>query len=165
MNIKSQKDFFSGVMFMIVGGGFGWGSYTSYSIGNGARMGPGYFPLLLGVLLAGLGVAVLLTSILAREEQADHEVGSFAWRPLFFILLANLSFGVCLGGLPAIGIQPLGLIIGIFALTIISSYADMHEFSFKGNLILAFILSVGSYLAFIVLLQLQIPVWPTFITG
>ena len=95
MNIKSQKDFFSGVMFMIVGGGFGWGSYTSYSIGNGARMGPGYFPLLLGVLLAGLGVAVLLTSILAREEQADHEVGSFAWRPLFFILLANLSFGVC----------------------------------------------------------------------
>jgi hypothetical protein len=165
VKIKSQKDFFSGLMFIVVGGTFGWGSYTSYSVGTGARMGPGYFPLLLGSLLALLGVAVLLTSILAKEEQADHEFGSIAWRPLFFILTANLAFGVCLGGLPSIGLQPLGLIIGIFALTIISSYADMHEFNFKGNLILALILSVGSYLAFIVLLQLQIPVWPAYITG
>jgi len=128
-------------------------------------MGPGYFPLLLGALLALLGFAVLLTSVLAREEQADHEIGSIAWRPLFFILLANLSFGVCLGGLPAIGLQPLGMIIGIYALTLISSYADMHEFSYKGIFILATILSVGSYLAFIKLLQLQIPVWPVQITG
>jgi len=165
VNIKSQKDFFSGLMFIIVGGAFGWGSYSSYSVGTGARMGPGYFPLLLGALLALLGFAVLLTSVLAREEQADHEIGSIAWRPLFFILLANLSFGVCLGGLPAIGLQPLGMIIGIYALTLISSYADMHEFSYKGIFILATILSVGSYLAFIKLLQLQIPVWPVQITG
>ena len=57
------------------------------------------------------------------------------------------------------------MIIGIFALTLIASYADMHNFSLKGNLILALILSIGSYLAFILLLQLQIPVWPVFITG
>ncbi len=165
MNIKSQKDFFSGVMFMIVGGAFGWGSYSSYSIGTGARMGPGYFPLMLGGLLALLGLIILMGSILAREQQAEHEIGAIAWRPLIFILLANLSFGVCLGGLPAIGLQPFGMIIGIFALTIIASYADMHNFSFKGIFILAVILSIGSYLAFILLLQLQIPVWPTFITG
>lgn len=165
MKIKSQKDFFSGLMFMIVGGAFGFGAYSSYSVGTGARMGPGYFPMMLGILLAVLGFWVLLGSIMRRSEQADHEIGSFAWRPLFFILAANLSFGVCLGGLPGIGLQPLGLIVGIFALTLISSYADMHNFSFKGNVILAAILSIGSYLAFILLLQLQIPVWPTFITG
>ena len=42
--IKSQKDFFSGLMFMVVGGLFAWGA-TSYSVGTAARMGPGYFPL------------------------------------------------------------------------------------------------------------------------
>ena len=50
MNIKSQKDFLSGLMFLVVGGVFAWGA-THYSIGTGARMGPGYFPLLLGVIL------------------------------------------------------------------------------------------------------------------
>ena len=74
MNIKSQKDFFSGVMFMVVGGAFAWGSYSSYSVGTGARMGPGYFPLMLGGLLALLGFLVLMGSILAREQQADHEI-------------------------------------------------------------------------------------------
>jgi len=52
--IKSQKDFFSGLMFAIIGAGFAWGA-TSYSVGTGARMGPGYFPMLLGILLAVLG--------------------------------------------------------------------------------------------------------------
>ena len=51
MKIKSQKDFFSGLMFTVVGASFAYGA-TNYSIGSGGRMGPGYFPLLLGVLLA-----------------------------------------------------------------------------------------------------------------
>ena len=54
MNIKSQKDFFSGLMFTVVGGAFAYGA-TSYTVGTGARMGPGYFPLVLGVILALLG--------------------------------------------------------------------------------------------------------------
>ena len=58
MNIKSQKDFFSGLMFMGVGVAFAWGS-SGYTIGSSARMGPGYFPLALGVLLAVLGGSVL----------------------------------------------------------------------------------------------------------
>ena len=49
MNIKSQKDFFSGLMFMGVGAAFAWGA-TTYNVGTGARMGPGYFPLMLGIL-------------------------------------------------------------------------------------------------------------------
>ena len=51
MKIKSQKDFFSGLMFTVVGAAFAYGA-TSYTVGTGARMGPGYFPLLLGVILA-----------------------------------------------------------------------------------------------------------------
>jgi hypothetical protein len=54
------------------------------------------------------------------------------------------------------------LILGIYALTIIASFAG-DKVKMKEVLILATILAVGSYLAFIVLLKLQIPVWPTFI--
>ena len=66
--IKSQQDFFSGLMFTLVGGGFAWGA-TNYTIGTGARMGPGYFPLLLGIFLAVLGAFITFFSLLfvARE--------------------------------------------------------------------------------------------------
>ena len=162
MNIKSQKDFFSGVMFMVVGGLFAWGS-TSYSLGNGARMGPGYFPMVLGVLLVLLGLGVLIASFISGTPE-ESKIGKFAWRPLSFVIGANLAFGVLLGGLPAIGLPPMGLIAAIFALVIIASKAG-NEFKLTDVLLLSAVLSAGSYLAFILLLKLQMPVWPTFITG
>ena len=54
MRIKSQKDFFAGLLYVVIGGGFAIGA-TNYTVGNAARMGPGYFPLLVGILLAILG--------------------------------------------------------------------------------------------------------------
>ena len=108
MNIKSQKDFFSGLMFLVVGGAFAWGA-TSYSIGTGARMGPGYFPLLLGVLLAILGSITMFYSLVIETSNGD-KVGSFAWRPIAFILGSNLAFGILLGGLPSIKLPSMGLI-------------------------------------------------------
>lgn len=162
MNIKSQKDFFSGLMFMCVGVAFAWGAST-YTIGNGARMGPGYFPLMLGVLLALLGGLITFKALVVETIDGD-KVGKFAWKPLFFIIMANLVFGACIGGLPSIGLPPMGLIIGIFALTFIASHAG-EEFNFKAVTILASILAIMSYLAFIVLLKLQFPVWPVFATA
>lgn len=160
MRIKSQKDFFSGLMFAAVGGAFAAVSST-YTIGTGARMGPGYFPLVLGVLLAALGVLIAVRSFTSGPEGGDP-VGRFAWRPLFFIIAANLAFGACLGGLPSIGLPPLGLILGIFILTFVASLAS-DEFNPKETLILSIVLSVFSYGAFIKLLNLQFPVWPAFL--
>ncbi|CAM8619501.1 Protein of unknown function DUF1468 [Comamonadaceae bacterium] len=162
MNIKSQKDFFSGLMFMGVGVAFAWGAST-YSIGSGARMGPGYFPLVLGVLLAILGIAITFTALVVETEDGD-KVGKFAWKPLFFIITANLVFGACIGGLPSIGLKPLGLIVGIYLLTYIASHAG-EEHKFKEVAILATILALLSYVAFIVLLKLQFPVWPAYFTA
>lgn len=162
MNIKSQKDFFSGLMFMAVGVAFAWGA-TNYSIGTGARMGPGYFPLMLGILMAILGAAIVLESMVVETEDGE-KIGKWAWKPLFFVISANLVFGVALGGLPSIGIPAMGMIVGIYALTFIASLAG-DEFKLKGVLILATVLAVMSYVAFIMLLKLQFPVWPTFITG
>ena len=162
MKIKSQKDFFSGLMFMVVGVAFAWGA-TTYSVGSGARMGPGYFPLMLGILLALIGSVITFKALVVETEGGD-KIGAWAWKPLFFILAANFVFGILLGGLPSIGLPAMGMILGIYALVIIASLAG-NEFSLKGVLGLSTILAIGSYLAFVVLLKLQFPVWPSFITG
>jgi len=162
MKIKSQKDFFSGVMFSAVGTAFAWGA-TNYNVGQGARMGPGYFPLMLGILLAVLGAVVIFYSLVVETEGGDP-IGKWAWRPLGYVIGANLLFGVLLGGLPSIKVPAMGMIAAIYALTIVSSLAG-ERFRLRDVLILATVLAIGSYLAFIVLLKLQIQVWPSFITG
>lgn len=162
MGIKSQKDFVAGLMFMVVGAAFAFGA-TKYNIGTGARMGPGYFPLLLGVLLAILGAVITFYSLVEKTRDGDP-IGATAWKPLLFILGSNVVFGILLGGLPSIKLPSMGLIVAIFALTIIAAKAD-NSFKWKDVLILATVLAIGSYLAFILLLKLQFPVWPTFITG
>ncbi|MBC7434614.1 MAG: tripartite tricarboxylate transporter TctB family protein [Bdellovibrionales bacterium] len=162
MKIKSQKDFFSGVMFSAMGTAFAWGA-TTYSVGQGARMGPGYFPLMLGILLAVLGVVVMFYSLVVETENGDP-IGKWAWKPLGYIIGANLLFGVLLAGLPSIKVPAMGLIAAIYALTIVASLAG-ERFKLRDVLILATVLAIGSYLAFIILLKLQIQVWPSFITG
>ncbi len=162
MSIKSQKDFFSGLVFMGVGGAFAWGAST-YTVGSGARMGPGYFPLLLGVLLAIIGAVIAFKSMVIETEDGE-KIGKWIWRPVGFIVAANLAFGVLLGGLPSIKLPPMGMVIAIIALTLIAAKAGT-DFILKEILILSAILVVGSYVTFILLLKLQIQVWPAFITG
>ena len=126
-------------------------------------MGPGYFPLLLGILLAVLGAAITFNSLVVNTPDGD-KIGAWAWKPLFFIIAANVVFGLMLGGLPSIKLPAMGMIVGIYALTFIASMAG-EEFNLKAVAILATVLAFISYMAFIVLLKLQFPVWPTFITG
>ncbi|HET7837997.1 MAG TPA: tripartite tricarboxylate transporter TctB family protein [Variovorax sp.] len=162
MKIKSQKDFFSGVMFAVVGVAFAWGA-TTYNVGNGARMGPGYFPLMLGILMAVIGLVIMFTGLTVETEDGE-KIGKWAWKQVVYILGANLAFGVLLGGLPSVGVPAMGMIIAIYALVLISSLAG-SEFNLPKVLVLATVLAVGSYVAFIWALKLQIQVWPTFITG
>lgn len=162
MIIKSQKDFYSGLMFLLVGLAFAVGA-TSYKVGEGARMGPGYFPLMLGAVLALLGAVILLKSLVVGLPGGD-KVGKWGWRPLGYVIAANLAFGVLLGGLPSIGVPSMGLVVAIYALTVIASMAE-GKFHGREVLILATVLAVGSYAAFILLLKLQLPVWPAFISA
>ena len=159
MNIKSQKDFFSGLMFLSVGVAFAWGA-SNYAIGTGARMGPGYFPLALGVLLSILGSVITFKALVVETVDGD-KIGAFAWKPLTFIILANLVFGAMIGGLPSIHLPHFGLIAGIYALTFIACLAG-DKFNLKEAVVLATILAIMSYFAFIKLLNLQFPVWPVF---
>jgi hypothetical protein len=162
VKIKSQKDFYSGLLYTVAGAAFAYGA-TSYNIGTGARMGPGYFPLLLGSLLAIIGGIIIFKSLVVETPTGDR-VGSWAWKPLSFIIAGNLLFGVLLGGLPSIKFPAMGLIVAIYGTTLVVSMAG-DKFKLKEVLVLATVLSVLSYLAFIVLLKLQFPVWPSFIAG
>jgi len=162
VKIKSQKDFFAGVMFTVVGVAFAWGA-TTYNVGSGARMGPGYFPLMLGIVMAIIGLVIMFTG-LSVETATGDPIGKWAWKQVVFILGANLAFGVLLGGLPSFGIPAMGLIIAIYALVIIAAQAGSKH-ALPSVLALATVLAIGSYIAFIWALKLQIQVWPTFITG
>ncbi|MEO7548244.1 MAG: tripartite tricarboxylate transporter TctB family protein [Ramlibacter sp.] len=162
MKIKSQKDFFAGLMFTTVGVTFAWGA-TNYTIGEGARMGPGYFPLMLGILLAILGLAIVFEALVVETEDGE-KIGAIAWKPLGYIIGANLAFGLLLGGLPKFGVPAMGLIAAIYALVFIASLAG-DVFNFKEVGVLATVLAVVSYCTFVWALKLQFPVWPSFITG
>ena len=149
-------------MFLVVGVAFAWGA-TTYTVGTGARMGPGYFPLLLGILLAIIGAVVMFKSTVVETEGGDL-IGKWAWKQIFFVIGANLLFGVLLAGLPSFGIPAMGLIIAIYGLTFMASLAG-SSFNFKEVFLLATVLAAGSYVAFVWALALQFPVWPSFIAG
>ncbi|MET1116815.1 MAG: tripartite tricarboxylate transporter TctB family protein [Comamonas sp.] len=162
MKIKSQKDFFAGLMFLVIGLAFAIGA-VDYNIGTGARMGPGYFPMILGVLMSVLGLAIGAKGLIVETADGD-KIGKWAWKQVFFILAANFAFGILLVGVPSLGIPQFGLIVAIYGLVFIASLGG-YTFNTKEVAILATCLAVGSYAAFVWALNLQFPVWPSFITG
>lgn len=162
MQIKSRKDFASGLMFMAIGAAFALGA-TNYTVGSAARMGPAYFPLMLGILLGVLGTGVVIASLVSGRPDGAP-IGRIAWKPLLLVVGANLAFGVLLGGVQTIGLPAMGFIAAIFAAVVVSSMAG-NRFRLRSALVLALILAVGSYLTFVVGLSLQFQVWPSFITG
>lgn len=161
MQIKSRKDFVSGLMFFALGAAFSLGAF-SYNVGSAARMGPGYFPALLGGLLAVLGLVVAASAL--GRPRPDGSIGRFAWRPLLYIIGANLAFGVLLGGIPSLGVPAMGLIVATLAAVVIARMAG-ERFRWAGAVALAAVLTIGSYLVFVLGLNLQFQVWPTFIAG
>ncbi len=159
MQLKNQKDFFSGLLFMALGVGFAW-SASRYSLGRAAAMGPGYFPLLLGAVLTLLG-GILFFKALVFETEDGGRIGAWAWRALCFIFLANGVFAALMAGLPWLGLAPMGLVISSFVLTLLAAKAGT-DLRWKEGLLLALVLTLLAYIGCIVLLKLQIPAWPRF---
>ena len=154
MKVKSQRDFWSGLLFVAIGIGFAWGA-TNYNFGSSARPGPGYFPFGLGVLMAALGSIVLFKSLTIETADGDP-VGAFAWRPLIFIVATVAVFGWAL--------PHLGMFIALPILVLVAALAgDEHHWG--ESLISAVVLTVGSWFIFIWGLSLTIPLWPSLGLG
>jgi Tripartite tricarboxylate transporter TctB family len=154
LKIKSEKDFWSGLMFIAVGVAFAIGA-TSYSFGSSARPGPAYFPFGLGVIMALLGGLILFTSLTIEVEGGD-KIGDWPLKPGAWILGAVVLFGLLL--------PRLGMAICLPLLICIASLAG-DEFHWKEALLNAAILTVGSWAIFIKGLGLTIPLWPTFLSA
>ena len=152
MKIKSQRDFWSGLMFLVAGVVFAVGA-TNYSMGSSARPGPGYFPLLLSVIMAILGAIVLFKSLVI-ETEGGGLIGNVAWRPLLVIVASIAVF--------ALVIDRLGMIVTVPVLIAMSSLAG-DEFRWRGVIASAAVLTAGSWLVFVWGLKLTIPVWPAFL--
>ncbi len=173
MRIKNEKDFWSGVMFVVVGVGFAIGA-ANYSLGPvcqpadpcatslwarfmqlSAKPGAGFFPLGLGLLQAVLGAVVLFKALTIETEGGDP-IGTIPWKPLVLIVGAVAVFGFAL--------PKLGMFISLPLLIVIASLAG-DELSWKGVIISCIVLTVGSWLIFIKGLNLIIPLWPSFLAG
>jgi len=149
MKIKSPQDFWAGLMF-IVFGLFFLIVARDYQMGTAVRMGPGYFPTVLGGILAVLGVVVLLTSF----AMSGPKVPKLSFKPIFFISLALILFGYLL--------KPIGFVLSVVVLVFVSAFGG-HEFKLKEVAILAVILVIFSVLVFVKGLTLPFPLWPAFL--
>ena len=151
ISVKNQKDWLSGLIFLFFGVLFAWGA-TFYRMGVKSRMGPGYFPLMLGCLLAFLGIVLVVRSVSVAAE--NGKVERLHLKPTTLVLGAIAAFALLL--------NPAGLIVALFALIIVSSLAD-DDFSLKEAAINAGVLILASLLLFVRGLQLQFPIWPAFL--
>jgi hypothetical protein len=152
MKIKSPKDFWAGVMFIGTGVFFLAWAITHYQMGTAVRMGPAYFPTVLGGLLAVLGLIVLAGSFAIDGPP----VPQFSFRPLILISVGCVLYGYLM--------KPLGLVGATAALVYVSALGG-HEFNWKEVTILYVILMAFSWLVFVKGLTLPFPVWPEFIGG
>lgn len=108
----NKADFAAGLLFIAFGLGFGL-SALGLEMGTTLRMGPGYFPMVLAILLTGLGLAIVATSFRSLGEA----VGTYAWRGMIFILGAPIFFGLTVRGL--------GFVPSIFVTTLIAALAGL----------------------------------------
>ena len=144
--IRHPKDFFAGLLFIAFGiAAIAIGS--KYALGTAARMGPGYFPRILGLLLIVLGLALALRAL----RLSGPPIAGFKWRPLLIVLGSVAVFGVI--------VNVAGVVLSTLLLIVVSSAAS-HEFRFRESLVAGVALAALAVSVFVIGLKLQLPIWP-----
>jgi hypothetical protein len=151
IHIRNQKDVAAGLLYLAFGAAFSLGA-LNYKLGDPARMGPGWFPFWIGILLVIVGVITAASGMrttAVRDDIKRLELGSLVW-----IIGAVLLFGLLL--------KPLGLVAALAVLVLVSSRAS-HEFTWASAIALATALIVFSCAVFVWGINLQLALWPTFL--
>ena len=147
--IRSPKDFWAGVLFVALGV-FAILVGSNYALGTAARMGPGYFPRILGILLIVLGAIIAFRGTRIPGEA----IPAWRWRPTVTVLASVVIYGLIIDWL-GVAISTVLLIVG--------ASAASHEFRLKESVIAGFLLSALAVGVFIVGLGVQLPIWPAFL--
>jgi hypothetical protein len=143
---RLSKDFFAGLLYIA----FGASAITigrSYPLGNTARMGPGYFPVLVGALLVLIGIVVAARGMRSGAEPVQR----MAMAPLALVLGAVLLY--------AMAIEKLGLVLALLAVVVVGYLANPRRRIFE-LVLLAAILIGSSVLVFFYGLKLPFKLWP-----
>jgi hypothetical protein len=141
---RALKDILAGGIFIVLGIAFATGS-LAYDIGTPLQMGPGYVPLVLGGLLAGLGLLVIAKGFIAGE---GDPIGNVDWRAVVLITAALLFFGLTVRGLGVIG--------ALFGASLLATLAR-RDTPPREALLIATGLTALSVVIFIFALQLRLP--------
>jgi hypothetical protein len=144
--IRNAKDFFAGLLFIA----FGIAAIAiaaNYPLGTAARMGPGYFPRLLGILLIALGAILSLRALRVRGPKLP----SWPWRPTVVALASVVLFGAI--------VDKVGMVVATIVLIVVASAAS-HQWRPRESLASAAVLAAAAVLVFVIGLKLQLPIWP-----
>ena len=133
--IKHPKDFYAGLMYASIGAGAAFIA-RDYNIGTSVRMGPGYFPVILGVLLMLVGGISMIRSFFHHGEAIPR----FVWRDIFLVLGSVTVFGLTIRGA--------GLLPSLFVMVVICAYAS-SEFRLRTAVLLAAGSAIFSALVFV----------------
>jgi hypothetical protein len=146
MYIRAPKDFWSGLMFLAFAA-VTLVTSSGYAMGRGGRMGPGYFPTLLGAVLALLGLILVIRSFAIKGDAVQR----IEWRPIVVLTACVILFGLM--------IQPLGLVIALTVTTFLSAFAG-RDLRLTEAALLAAGLTLLATLIFVLALRLPLPIWP-----
>ena len=146
--IRNPKDFWAGLMFIGLGI-FAIYVGSRYNLGTAARMGPGYFPRILGILLLVLGAIITVRGLSTHGDR----VPPWKWRPTVVVLGSVVVFGLI--------VAKIGLAISTVILILLASAAS-HEFRPKEAIIAGVLLAALATSVFVIGLHLQLPIWPEF---
>ena len=146
MRIRSPKDFWAGLIFVVLGAAF-VALALQYRLGDLHRIGPGMFPTLVGSLLVGLGLIVTARALVLEGPPIERVQA----RPLIVSLAAIALF--------ALALQWLGLVAAIAVLVVVGASAS-REVRLLQVLALAIFLILFAIAVFVWLLGLPLPLWP-----
>lgn len=150
--VHGPKDFWAGIAYVCLGAGFAFIA-RDYSLGTAIRMGPGYFPTVLGGLLACVG----LISIVRGGARSGEPLEPFAWRPAVFVSLSLILFALLLAG----G----GLVVALAALLLVAPLATQSgRYSVRGALAAVALIAFCS-VVFVKALGLPLPLIGTWFGG
>lgn len=151
MKISHAKDFWSGVVFILTGAFFIYFA-QEHAMGTAARMGPAYFPTLLGGCLSFLGAIIALRGLRVKPaEGEDAEIEPWHWGIIVLVLGSVLVFSLILAYA--------GLMLSIAAMVAIAALADRTS-KLKETVVLIVVLDILVWVIFVYGIGLLVPVWP-----